>query len=183
MKKKMMKLVLTMVVTAAMSMTTFAAEGNKTVTNEGNTNITVVGKYQAEGDKTDVYSVDIAWGAMEFTYSEANTKWNPEEHREVETEKANWTATGNAITVTNHSNVGITASFTFASNVDGVKGEFYDAAANGNKKTTISLDRAEEGSQLDSREDSVYFNITEGKINQATNNLGSITVSIAKKVQ
>jgi hypothetical protein len=63
----------------------------------------------------DVYSADITWGQMEFTYTKSGTyNWLPESHTYRDTTVAGWTAVGNDVTVTNHSNRTLTVEFTFA---------------------------------------------------------------------
>ena len=51
---------------------------------------------------------------MQFTFTESGSKtWNPNNHSYTENTTTGWTASGNTVTVTNHSNVGVTASFGF----------------------------------------------------------------------
>ena len=174
--KKILTLLLAVMMIASMSVTAFAAE----TSTGGDTSITVKGTYGA-GSSGDVVSVGIAWGAMEFTYKDAGTYWDASSHTTKTSSEAGWTASGNDITVTNHSNVGITASFSFSSSTQvTVGGKFYDAAADGNEITSLDLDRAAEGSDLDSQQASAYFVITDGTIDQNYDNLGTITVNIAK---
>lgn len=179
--KKILSLVLALVMIMSLSVTAFAAETSANVTESGKSaTINVKGTYSAGGTGSDVVSVGISWGAMEFTYTSAGTKWDPTQHKTVTTTVAGWTASGNDITVTNHSNVGITASFSFASDVSGVGGKFYNAATDGTEKASVSLARAEENSALDSVKDTVYFVINEGTIDKSYTTLGTITVTIAQ---
>lgn len=64
-----------------------------------------------------VHKVDITWGSMEFTYTAAaKGTWNPETHNfDNPGVSGQWSCQGNAnaITVTNHSNAAITATFQF----------------------------------------------------------------------
>lgn len=174
--KKLIAILLAVALMATLSVTAFAANEHKGVS-EGSHSIGVNGKYNDGDEAAPTVSVDITWGAMEFTYSAGGKTWHPESHTET-TDNGTWTANGNNITVTNHSNVGITA--TFGSNLNsGVKGKFYDANTNGNEVTTVTLNRAEVGSSLTSQQKTVYFNITEGTIT-GEGSLGTITVTIAK---
>lgn len=93
--------------------------GDGEASNMGNgsqANIEVSAQYTNETVTSTEYSVDISWGAMEFTYAVGGTKeWNPVTHDyEVHSEEE-WVASGNTITVTNHSNTGIKATFSYAS--------------------------------------------------------------------
>lgn len=84
--------------------------------NPGSQDIDVNAKYEDGVSAPTKYSVDVTWGAMEFTYTVSGTKtWNPATHEYDVSTSGAWTAanTSNTITVTNHSNAGITASFAF----------------------------------------------------------------------
>ncbi|MBE6533383.1 MAG: hypothetical protein E7678_00205 [Ruminococcaceae bacterium] len=63
---------------------------------------------------TIVYSVDVTWTDVSFTYSEGNAQWNPEEHKYNSTvNNADWEDSTGEITVTNHSNAGVAINITF----------------------------------------------------------------------
>ena len=68
-------------------------------------------------DGGTIYSVDIEWGALEFTYNEGGPGvWNAQTHTYDGATEQGWaanTAGGDQITVTNHSNAGIEAGFTY----------------------------------------------------------------------
>lgn len=174
--KKMVGFALAIMMTATMAVNVLAA-GSLATNNGGDTSITVKGAYD-KSTAGKVVSVGIAWGEMTFTYSEGET-WQPDNH--TTKTKASWSAKGNDITITNHSNVGITASLEFTASNNGVTGKFYDAATAGNEKSSVSLARAEEGSEQNSQQKKVYFNITDGTISAATDNLGTIKVSIKEQ--
>ena len=172
--KKIISLILALVMVMSLSVTAFAAEGSDTDNKNGDTaTITVSGKYSSGTSATEVVSVDVAWGAMEFTYKAAGEYWDAASHTTKTNNDATWTASGNTITVKNHSNVGITAGFSFAkAEGTNVVGEF--------SQDSVSLARAAEGSALDSQKAEVTFNITSGSIEADTASLGTITVTIAK---
>ena len=71
----------------------------------------------AGGAGGTVYNVDITWGDMAFTYTAAAGIWDPTNHTYTGAEGGAWTVDkegGNTITVTNHSNTGVTAAFSYA---------------------------------------------------------------------
>lgn len=79
-----------------------------------------------------VYNVDITWGDMAFTYTAAAGIWDPATHTTTGAEGGGWTVDmegGNTITVTNHSNTGVTAAFGYAADTDftGITGTFDNA--------------------------------------------------------
>ena len=76
-----------------------------------------------------VYSVDIVWGDMAFTYTAAAGKWDPATHTTTGADGGVWSVNnsgGNKIKVTNHSNAEITAKFSYAATVgyEGITGKF-----------------------------------------------------------
>lgn len=123
--KKALAILLTLALMCA-GLTVFA--GSTTVSSSGNTTIDVQGKYQSGDEPATVYHVDVSWGSMEFTYNAATLgSWDPSTHSYVEGSQASWTydTNANVITVKNHSNAGITASFDFeAEEGFDVEGEF-----------------------------------------------------------
>lgn len=75
----------------------------------------------------DIVSVDITWGAMEFTYSEGT--WNPETHSY---EGGGWSPNqtgGNQITVTNTGNVDVNVSYGYTRTNTAVTGSFTGSEA------------------------------------------------------
>lgn len=69
----------------------------------------VSGTYVPAGPGSEVISFDVSWGAMSFTYTPS---WDPDTHTDL---GGTWTATGNTVTVTNHSNVDVNVTFAFNS--------------------------------------------------------------------
>lgn len=85
--------------------------------------------YQAGKENTDtVYSVDVKWGSLEYTYSSGVTKsWDPTTLKYKETsDTSSWTCQDGAdqITVTNNSNADITASLAYAETGSNITGTF-----------------------------------------------------------
>ena len=105
--KKIVSLILALAMVMSLSVTAFAAEG---VTNGGTDTSDVKGTYSSTATVT-VYSVDIAWEGLSFTYNGAfEGNWNPETHEYEDATAAGWAAGNGTITVTNHSNTAITAT-------------------------------------------------------------------------
>ena len=110
--KKFVSIFLTLALFLAMNTTAFAATIESSPDSQ---DIDVNAKYVGGVSVPTRYSVDLTWGAMEFTYTVSGTKtWDPESHTYTTSTQPVWTASGNTITVTNHSNTDITASFAFA---------------------------------------------------------------------
>ena len=85
--------------------------------------------YQAGKENTDtVYSVDVKWGSLEYTYSSGVTKsWDPTTLKYKETSgTSSWTCQEGAdqITVTNNSNADITASLANGKTDSNITGTF-----------------------------------------------------------
>ena len=122
--KKILALTLAFAFLAFVSVSAFAAD---ITSNGGEEEIDVQAKYENNVETADVYSVDITWGAMEFTHSvDGSRVWNADEHRYIVSETEAWSASGNTITVVNHSNVSIKAQFTYTADTahSGVTGTF-----------------------------------------------------------
>ena len=74
-----------------------------------------------------VYKIDISWGEMKFEYKNKTKKWDPEKHEYVANDQVavsgEWLVdnyidgTNNKITVVNHSNARVDASFAYAHDV------------------------------------------------------------------
>lgn len=123
--KKFAVLLLTLALFCAMSVPAFAAT---ITTGSGREFKNVFGTYQA-GSATTVYSVDITWGNMKFTYVDASDgEWNPLTHTYDGATTAGWTCDegANEITVTNHSNaaVGVTLTYSATEGYAGISGTF-----------------------------------------------------------
>lgn len=114
--KKIFAMILALTLLSMASVTAFAA--NPITTKGGSDSAEVKGTYVAGGTAATVYSIDITWGSMEFTYTDASAgTWNPETHQYDNTVAAKWScaADANKIQVTNHSNTDVTVQFSYAS--------------------------------------------------------------------
>lgn len=105
--KKNISFILILVLIFSLSISVFAAEDENTdITKSAN----VTGTYDAT-DVSKVYSVDISWSDLKFTYTGAyKGEWNPEKHNYEGATEAGWNDGEGMITVTNHSNTDITAT-------------------------------------------------------------------------
>ena len=172
--KRILSVIFAVATAAATAVT--ASAGTDTVTgNNGERDIDVKAKYSDGAITPDVYSVDIVWGAMEFTYlSSGKKEWNPATHKYTDNTVTGWNENGNTVTVTNHSNRAVNADFAYtkASGFDGVNGKF-----------SIPSDTLDAGVENDAEgADSTETKLTlEGILpNSVTDfvKVGSITVSI-----
>ena len=110
--KKMISLLAAAALVCTMSTTAFAAD--QTGVNTGEYSNNVKGTYQAGSSGAVVYSVDIAWTDMSFTYTGAGEgTWDPETHQYSGSSEGAWTASDDSITVTNHSNAAVKATAKF----------------------------------------------------------------------
>ena len=127
--KKISAVILTLALFFMTSVTAFAA--NKITAVNGSDSAIVRGTYNAGSAAATVYSVDITWGSMEFTYTDASKgTWNPDTHGYDGAKAATWSCAtdANKIEVTNHSNANVTAQLSYApeSGYNGISGSFSD---------------------------------------------------------
>lgn len=181
--KKTLALVLAIMMVMTMSVTAWASEVDtspKKLTGENQSAIILVeGTYNGSETTEHVISVVISWEAMTFTYNASSThKWNPDTHSYVTTTGGSWANESKAITVVNHSDVTVEASFAFDA-VDGITGSFTAAEETGfeNNKFAV-LPPAIGSEQGDAPSKTVNFSITGGTISAEKTALGNISVTI-----
>lgn len=147
--KKVLTIFLSLALLSMASVTAFAASP---ITSEGGSDsANVKGTYTAGTAATTVYSVDITWGSMEFTYTDASQgTWNPETHAYDDIVAAKWSCVegANKITVTNHSNAAVKAQFSYASEskYSEISGAFTNATLNLNSAVGTAFLSAPSGS-------------------------------------
>lgn len=174
--KKLFATLLAVAMLASMTVTAFAAETN---TGTQDTEITVNGSFVSGTAGSSVISVDIAWDAMDFTYTGASQgTWNPATHAYEGATEGGWSDNTPAITVTNHSNVAINATLDFTPDVTGVIGTFTEASGTANDNV-LELATAEGTAVADAPTATANFGISGAAID-ANKALGTITVAIAK---
>lgn len=95
----------------------------------GSKDVTV--KYDDSNAANIIYSVNITWGSLEFKYQPLQGQWDPETHLYKNMVAPGWSFDpgANEITVTNHSNSAITATFSYSpeSSFNTISGNFYSS--------------------------------------------------------
>ena len=154
-------------------------ENPSTGNGEGNYNIEIVGTYAAGQIADEIISVNVAWDAMDFTYTAPSQgTWNPVTHTYDGATEGGWSNNTPAITVTNHSNVAVNATLGFTASVTGVVGTFTEASGTEND-SVLELATAV-GTEVGSApKATANFGISGAAID-ADKTLGTITVTIAK---
>ena len=170
--KKITSVLAAAALVCTMSTTAFAAD--QTGVGTGNYNADVKGTYQAGDASATVYSVDITWEDMSFTYTAAGQgTWDPENHSYTGSSEASWSGSKN-ITVTNHSNAAVkaTAKFEADSGYESTSMEF------GNNGATVAT---AEGTQVSAAPSATITVTPSGTLAESANGgkIGTITVSIA----
>ena len=112
--KKLIATALALTMTLSLSTTALAA-GNVYGAGTGPQEpIDVTAKYNDDATEPTVYSVDLTWDDMTFTYNESGTRtWDPDTHTYTDTTSAGWDKVTAAVTATNHSNVQVTVKFDY----------------------------------------------------------------------
>ena len=94
--------------------TSFTIQSEQSGDGTGSYSAEVKGTYQPGGSGAVVYSVDIAWTDMNFTYTGAGEgTWDPETHQYEGGTEASWTDSNASVTVINHSNAAVTVTASF----------------------------------------------------------------------
>ena len=107
--KKTISIVMALALVATLSTAAFAAAADDADIKK---DIGVNAKYVEDIKTSKTISADVVWGEMEFTYSVNGTKtWNAKTHEYDIDTKCEWSAKGNDISVTNHSNAAIDVDF------------------------------------------------------------------------
>ena len=171
--KKITTLLVAAALTCAMGTTAFAADQDGVKTGEYTAD--VKGTYQAGGSGVVVYSVDIAWTDMNFTYTGAGEgTWNPETHQYEGGTEASWTDSNASVTVINHSNAAVTVTASF----EALPGYETTSMTFGNNGATVAT---AEGTEF-AKAPSATITVTPGgTLAESANGgkIGTITVSIA----
>ena len=155
--------------------TSFTIQSEQSGDGTGSYSAEVKGTYQAGSSGAVVYSVDIAWTDMSFTYTGAGEgTWDPETHQYSGSSEGAWTASDDSITVTNHSNAPVTATASYAADPDyGSTTMTFD-----NNGATVAT---AVGTEVASAPSATITVTPGGTLAQSANGgkIGTITVSIA----
>ena len=129
------------------------------------------------GAGTKVYSVDIVWGDMAFTYTEEAGVWNPATHETTGAGGGIWSVNnsgGNKIKVTNHSNAAVTATFSYAAATG------YDTISGSFDKATLNLATAVDTEVSNAPSDTAALTLSGALASNtpANTTIGTITVTL-----
>lgn len=128
--KKLLAFFLAMIMIASMPATVFA-EANIGDHGEAAT-IIVSGIFQPSGGEFKTISVDLVWDEMTFTYIKTSSgDWDPGSHEYVGGVEGAWSEETRTITLTNHSDIGVTAALSFEPIAD-VEGIFTETSGTEN---------------------------------------------------
>lgn len=171
--KRLITTAIAMTMVLCMGTTAFA----ETVTTPGDKEIPVTAKYSDAVNTPDVYSMDLVWSDMTFTYSETGTKtWNPETHTYTENTQAGWDKTTATIQMTNHSNVAVDVDLAYTPvEGTGVTGEF--------AVTDFNFPAGPEGNPSNASSKTAILTISGTPTDTVTTDgitVGTITVTISK---
>lgn len=159
--------------TLAVSSAAFAASP---ITSTGGSDSHVVkGQYHTDGAAGTVYSVDVAWDSMEFTYTVTSEgTWNPTTHKYDSASEGQWSQNNNTVKVTNHSNAKVSVAVTYdaESGYEGISGSF----SNGSFQLATA-----EGTEVGSAPNQTATLTLSGKLDKSVDTstkLGTATVTI-----
>ena len=171
--RKLFAMFLAACLVGAIGITAFAAER---IGQAGTKEIEVTAKYASATSTPAVYSVDLDWSSMIFTYTQHNIQsWNAGDHSYRLTSKGEWDNDTATITVTNHSNVAVKVKMTYAAVGGlGVKGKLTNASA------TLAAGEVGDYSQADSVTATLTISGTPStEITADGTKIGTIKVSIS----
>lgn len=172
--KKLITVALALMMVLCLGTTAFAAES--TTIGTGDKKIDVTAKYSDTSSTPTVYSVDLSWDSMTFTYSKSGTKtWNPADHTYSGGGSADWDKASADVKATNHSNAQVTVSFQYEAKGDtGVTGSM--------SKDSFTLAAGVENKPNEAASDTSTLSISgtpNGTVTAEGITVGTITVTIA----
>lgn len=173
--KKLFAATLSLALLCAASVSALAA--TETIDKTKGSTANVTGTYVAGTATQTIYSVDISWGSMAFTYTDASEgTWDPTTHKYDNATAAAWSCAdgANKVTVRNHSNAVVTATLSYASETgfDKITGKF--------DNSTLTLDSAVGKALTDTPTATATLTLT-GELPSTTGasaTIGTVTVSL-----
>lgn len=172
--KKICTLFLAIAMIVSMTLPVFAA--TTVGENNGTAGINVAGAYESTGTAATKVSVDVSWTDMVFTYTEGKEgTWDPVTHTYVGAMPGSWSDDAE-ITVTNHSNTNIAATFSFETDVDTVTGTFTETSGTENDNI-LELDSADGLTVENAPSATASFGLS-GSVTASNEAIGVITVLI-----
>lgn len=141
--------------------------------------------YVAGAPLATVYSVDVTWGSMDFTFTDASKGiWNPATHTMDNAVVAAWSWEDNAnlIKVTNHSNAAVNAILSFGTSESSIDGNFFTETKGSTpvSQNTLSLATAVGTAASAAPSASAYLQIT-GAI-ASSGQIGTVTVTLQDNI-
>ena len=118
MRKLLTVLALVLTVALCASFAVSAADPEVTKMELGSTSKDVSFTYKSVSEDTDtkIYSVDVTWNDVSFSYNAGTTQWNPDKHDySAAGAGAAWTDDEGYVTVANHSNANVAVKVEFVS--------------------------------------------------------------------
>lgn len=193
MKKKLVTMMLCGVLMLSAGTTAFAADSS--ITGSGSSaNTDVTGTYYAATPEK-VYSVNLTWGSMAFTYQDTEKMWDPanQEYKDKEGSEAYWMCENDAniVTVENRSNAAVNAVLSFSAEESGITGKFYgDSVTASNdlgsatelSNNTLSLADRSQGTPTETDyKKSAYLMVSGGSLDSGDSGvkIGTVTVTIS----
>jgi hypothetical protein len=136
--------------------------------------IDVIINYLGDSPDNIVYSVDVVWNDITFTYDAGNAQWDPEKHDFGNTENsAGWVDSSGYITVINHSNAEVAIDITFEQS----------ETPNGTADLTVATPSFTLGNSIGTLYNEAPKQTTEitvGGVPQGGGSIGKLTVTISK---
>lgn len=129
--KKLFIALAAVVLSVGICVTASASGFSDTLGQNASKEIDVTAKYSASVNTPEVYSVDIFWDSMTFSYTQQDTRnWNADKHSYDTVTEGGWDKTEASVTVTNHSNVPVEVSVEYTAVEDtGIVGNLSDSSA------------------------------------------------------
>lgn len=172
--RKIAAILTAFVVSASMSMTAFAVSNETIGPGPGSSkDVKVIVDKDSVGT---VYSVDIAWDSLEFTYNLGEGNWNPTDHSVTADEATGWDKVSANIKVTNHSNVGVSISASFAGSQTTATRNDVAAALTNN---SFNLDAGKLNEYATADNDTAVVKISGTPSTETAFTVGTITVTVS----